>query len=278
MFTPGFRLFFGLGIAGLLATVLYAVGTGDGGGVDYFGFIDAEAWIGALSLGWKGGVGDHVGYVVLVLFSLSAMFLGSLLVAFRDADPESVAELHGGELPPSDRPTPPNYWPVVGAFGVGVTIIGLVVHAAIFVAGLLILVAVAFEWMMSAWADRATGDPQVNAELRHRIMGPIEIPVIGTLGLAAIALAVSRVFLAVSKEAAVWVGVAVTAIVFVVAVAFAMVDKVNKNLVAAVLTVGAIGCLTAGVIAAAAGEREFEHHGEHHDEGESVEEGALAGR
>ena len=48
---------------GLLTAFFYAVVTGDGGGADYLGFIDAEVWVGAASLGWSGGVGDHVGYL-----------------------------------------------------------------------------------------------------------------------------------------------------------------------------------------------------------------------
>ena len=46
---------------GLLTAFFYAVVTGDGGGADYLGFIDAEVWVGAASLGWSGGVGDTSG-------------------------------------------------------------------------------------------------------------------------------------------------------------------------------------------------------------------------
>ena len=49
-----------------------------------------------------------------------------MLVAYRDADPESVAELAGGELPPAQAQTVGNYWPIVGAFGAGVVVIGAV--------------------------------------------------------------------------------------------------------------------------------------------------------
>ena len=39
MFTPGFRLFFGFTLAGLIAMFVYGVASGDGGGVDYLGFL-----------------------------------------------------------------------------------------------------------------------------------------------------------------------------------------------------------------------------------------------
>jgi hypothetical protein len=278
MFTPGFRLFFGFAAVGVIAAFVYGVASGGNdpsAGVDYFGFVDQEAWIGALSLGWKGGVGDHIGYLILVLFAIVSGFIGLTLVAYRDADPEAVAQLNGGELPPSQRPTLASYWPMIGAFGAGVVIIGLVLHAAIFVAGLLVLAIAAFEWMMAAWADRATGDPAANTELRNRIMKPIEVPVVAALGVGAVALGLSRVLLAVSKSAAIWVAVAVMVVIFVVAVLFAMAPKVSKNLVAAVLVLGGVGLLAGGVTAAAVGERKFHHPGEE-EEGEHSEEGALA--
>lgn len=259
MFTPGFRLFAGFAVAGFVAMFVYAVASGGDGTIDYFGFVDASAWVGAISFGWKGGVGDHLGYFVLLFFVIAAGWLAGMLVAFRDADPEAVAELNGGVLPPAQGPSGPNYWPLIGGFGVAVAIIGLALGAVIFVIGLLLILAAMFEWMMSAWADRATGDPVANQELRDRIMKPVEVPVLSAIGIAVVILAMSRVFLTVSKEWAVWVAVIVSAIVFLVAVAMVAVDKINKNLVAGVLSVGAIALLAGGVVSASIGEREFKN-------------------
>ena len=150
-------------------------------------------------------------------------------------------------------------------------------HAAIFVVGLLILGAVVFEWMMSAWADRATGDPVANTELRNRIMKPVEVPVLGAVGIAVVVLAASRVFLAVSKEWAVWAAVIISAVVFLAALGFALAENVNKNVLAGVLALGALAALAGGVVSAAIGERDIELHHEHEEEhGEDhEEEGAL---
>ena len=52
---------------GLIAAFFYGVVSGDGGGADYLGFVDAAYWPGAVRLGWKGGIGDHGGYIVLVM-------------------------------------------------------------------------------------------------------------------------------------------------------------------------------------------------------------------
>jgi len=259
MFTPGFRLFAGFAFAGFVAMFVYAVASGGDGTIDYFGFVDASAWVGAISFGWKGGVGDHLGYFIWLFFIIAAGWLAGMLVAFRDADPEAVAQINSGQLPPAQAPTVPDYWPLVAAFGVGVAIIGLAVDVAIFLIGVLVVVAAAFEWMMSAWADRATGDPAANRALRDRIMKPIEVPVLSALGIAVVILAMSRVFLTLSKEWAVWVAIIVSAVIFFVAVAFAVADHVNKNIVAAVLSVGAIAMLAGGVVSASVGEREFKN-------------------
>ncbi|MAS57115.1 MAG: hypothetical protein CL454_03425 [Acidimicrobiaceae bacterium] len=264
----------GFAVFGLITAFLYGVVTGDGGGADYLGFIDSEVWVGAASLGWSGGVGDHVGYVILVMFAIVSAGLAIMLTAFRDADTDAVSELNNGELPPAQSPVAYNYWPAIGALGLGTLVIGLVTHSAIFTVGLIILITTAFELMMSAWSDRATGDPIANAELRNRLMKPIEVPVLGTVGIAVAVLCASRIFLTVSKSWAIWIAVIMSAVVFLGAVAFALAEKVNRNIVAGILAIGAVGLLTSGVVSAVIGERDISHHhtseyhegdGEHHE-------------
>ena len=274
MFSPGFRLFMGFAGFGLIAAFFYGVVSGDGGGADYLGFLDVEAWTGALSLGWHGGIGDHVGYIILVMLFICSSWLAIMLTAFRDADPDAVAELNDGELPPAQGPVSYNFWPIIGAFGFGTLLMGLVTHAAIFVVGLLVIIATTFELMMSAWADRATSNPVANTELRNQIMKPVEIPVLGTIGIAVAVLCFSRIFLTVSKAWAIWVAVIISAIVFLVALAFAIAEKVNRNLVAGALAIGAIALLTTGIVSATVGEREIHHHhGEEHSEEHGEEHG-----
>ena len=53
MFTTGFKFFFGLAIALTIGAVAYGYSTGG-------------EHVGPITLGWKGGVGDHVGYRVLI--------------------------------------------------------------------------------------------------------------------------------------------------------------------------------------------------------------------
>ena len=249
MLTTGFKLYFGMCVGALVAAVTFGYTTGGNN-------------TGPLSLGWKGSVGNHTGYLILVGVAASCGFLGLLLVAFRDADPRAAAELLGVDQVPAQRPTQPSYWPIVSMFGVAAVLLGLVLSSAVFVIGLALLLVVAIEWTMQAWADRATGDPVVNRELRDRVMQPIELPVVAALAIVAVPLGASRVFLSSSRIGAVWVAGIVATAVLAIGVLVALRPRLSRNIVAGIVLVGGLAFITAGITAAAIGEREFHHeHG-----------------
>jgi hypothetical protein len=261
MLTSGFKLFMGYCVGAFLAAAVYGYTTGGN-------------HLGPLSVGWKGAVGEHVGYSMLLVTSVFAGAIAIVLIAFRDADARAAAELLGVDTVAAQRPTGASYWPLVAAFGAGALAIGLVLSAAVAVAGLVLLAIVMFEWMMQAWADRATGDPEVNRVLRDRIMQPIEVPVGAVLAIVAVPLAASRIFLAVPKLGAVWVATALAAVVLVVAIIVALRPKLSKNLVAGIVLLGGIALVSAGIVSAAVGERHIEPHGSEHSESNGEEGGS----
>ena len=112
MFTTGFKLYFGIAVGLFIAAIVHGYTTGGG-------------HVGPLTWGWKGGVGDHIGYVVLMGLSVVAGTLALVLVAFRDADPAAQAHYVGVEQLPSTPAVTGSIWPVVGAFGAGTMIVGL---------------------------------------------------------------------------------------------------------------------------------------------------------
>lgn len=267
MLTTGFKLFFGFAVVALIGAALYGVASGDLSGKDYLGFVDPGSFVGVASLGWKGGVGDHTGYVVLVFATLATAFLGFSLVGFRDADPEAVARLTPtGDIPPAEGPTTNNIWPAFGAVAAVVLAIGLVTHAAVFITGLILLAVCGLEWMMSAWADRATGDPEANRALRNRIMAPFEIPLLGAAAIAVIVLSASRILLAVSELNAVWIAIGIPVIIVAAAVALAAMESPSRGAVVGVLAVGVLAIVVLGIVSAAIGQRSFEHEEEHGNE------------
>ena len=256
MLTTSFKLYFGMAVGALVAAVTFGYTTGGNN-------------TGPLSLGWKGAVGNQTGYLILIGVAVTCGFLGLLFVSFRDADPTAAAAALGVDQPPAQLPTQPSYWPLIAMFGVAALALGLVLSSAIFLVGVGLLTIVAIEWAMQAWADRATGDPQTNRELRDRVMHPIEVPVVAALAIAAVPLGASRVLLSSSRIGAVWVASVVAAIVLGVAVFVALKPRISKNIVAAIVLFGGLAFIAAGVTAAVIGERDFEHHGgtEHPAEG-----------
>lgn len=258
MITTGSKFFYGLATLLALAAVVYGYASGGGG-------------VGPLSAGYKGGVGEHLGYGILLGAAVASLFAGFCSTAFRDADPEPSAALLGtGEIPAA-TPTGASFWPIVGAFGVVLTLVGVVLNNVFFVAGLIALGAVAIEWTMQAWSERATGDPAVNREIRNRLMLPIEVPLAGALAIAVVVIGYSRVFLAVSKLGAVWIALAIAATIFIIGTALSLRPRIRTDLVAGLLAGAAIVTVGLGIFGAVAGEREFEHHGEetedHSEEG-----------
>jgi len=244
MFTTGFKYYFGLGLALMGAAVVYGYTTGGN-------------HVGPVSMGWKGGVGDLIGYTMLLTLAFVMMSVGLVLVVFRDADPAAQSHYLGVDSVATAPHVTGNFWPVVGAFGVGTMAIGLVINTAVFITGLVVCGAVAFEWMTTAWADRATGDPTANRELRDRVMAPIEVPALGGAAVALVVLAMSRILLSVSKNGAVAVAGIVAVLILAIAVLYAAKPKIGKNLVAGLVLVLGVAILAGGVVAAAIGERSF---------------------
>ena len=254
MFTTGSKWFFGLGLLGLVLAAAYGWTSGGDG-------------LGPLTAGYKGGVGDHFGYTVLLTLAVAAIVLGCVCVATRDADPKALAQVAGTEEPPAAVP-PAHlaYWPLAGAFGVALVALGLVISNVMFIAGFLVLLAVLVEWMVLAWSDHATGDPAANKVVRDRLMGPFEVPLAGVLLAGVVVVALSRVFLTTSKEAAVWAAMVASIIILLIGWLIAQRSKLSPNVVAGILVLAAAGVVTAGVVSAAQGERTIEpHHVESED-------------
>ena len=260
MFTTGFKFFFGLTIALAIGAVAYGYSTGG-------------EHVGPVTLGWKGGVGDHVGYLVLIGGAFASACFAGIIVAFRDADPAAQSHYMGVEAIAPTTPVTGSFWPVVGAFGGAAMVLGLVLGPAVFVLGLVICSLVAIEWTMDAWADRATGDAEANKALRDRIMAPFEIPVAGALGVAVMALAASRIFLNATKlGAVVWAGLIAVAI-FGLGILYAARPKMNKNVIAGLVLAVGVAVIAGGIVTAVDGQRDFEHHSEHHGDDHGEEHG-----
>jgi hypothetical protein len=257
MITTGSKWFFGLGLVSLVLAAAYGWATGGNG-------------TGPLTMGYKGGVGDHFGYGVLVAAGLISLFLGAVSLAVRDAEALAEAQVAGTETVPAAIPAPPSYWPPVAAFGVALVVVGLVASPVLFVIGLVALGVVFVEWAVQAWADRATGDPAINRQIRNRLMNPIEFPAAGLLAIGVVVASFSRLFLSLSADGAVWVGISIAGLIILSGFFFASRPRVSANVIVGVLLLAALVVIGVGIAGAVSGEREFNEPGA---EGTTAEEG-----
>jgi hypothetical protein len=263
MITTGTKWFVGLGFVCLVLAAAYGWSTGGNG-------------LGPVSLGYKGGVGDHLGYGLLVAAGLLSLVQAFVLTAVRDADPQAQAQAAGVDAVPPVRPAGVSYWPPVAAFGVGLVLIGLVSEPVLVVFGLIVVGIVVVEWTVQTWADHATGDPATNRRIRNRLMNPIEFPAAGVLAVGLVVISFSRVFLAVSALGAVWVAAVLGGVVLMLGWLVAARPSASANVVVGLLLVAAIAVIGLGVAGSVAGERDFHPAGEEHEE-EAEQEGAVAG-
>ena len=229
--------------------------------------------MGPLTLGWKGGIGNHFAYTIFVGLAVAAATLAGLLIAFRDADPEAEAQVvHTESVPLTRAPVGVNYLPALGALAFILLLIGAATESGgLMYAAVATLVVVAFTWTLRTWAERATGDDHTNAEIYHRFIDPFRVPVISLLLIGLVAIGLSRVLLSVSKVGSVWVFGLVALFFFLVAVLLALKPSSGKWVTTAVVVLGAIAIVAAGIAGAVIGERDIEHH----DPAAHTTEGAI---
>lgn len=232
-------------------------------GAIVYGLVSGGDLIGVLSVGYKGGVGAHLGYTILLFTSLSTACLALVNIVTRDGDADEMAAKAGVSSVPALPTLSAVYWAPITAFGVACLIVGLAMSTAFFVLGIVVLAVMVVEWLITAWSDRASGDPEVNAVIRGRVLGPIEVPMLGMLIFGVIAIAGSRVFLTVPAFWSVVIGSIAALVIFGMAVLMSKRD-LPRSLVSGIMVVGALIILGGGVFSAQRGIRDFEHEGTEH--------------
>ena len=212
--------------------------------------------------------GDDGGAVTLLFIGAGAAVLGGAAVAVRDGDIAVSGD--GTREPVVVRSALPAPWPALGAVGAGLTIVGLAVGGLLFYVGLGVMGGALLEWMVQSWAERSTADPAYNRALRNRIMFPLEVPVLGLLGLVFIIISFSRVLLALpDKNASTVVAIAVATIVTAIAFLVAYRPRVGGAALSWMLAVAALVLFGAGIVSGVSGERTIEHEVE--EQGGSTE-------
>lgn len=255
MLTTGSKFMFGSAAMALLGAFFVAIATAG----DRVGMAQLT---GPISVGYKGPVGNHFAYAVLLAYAAVAVLIGAVLSTTRDGDPEVGAEFQGYNAPVAVLPPRgTNHWPAVGAFGAGLIVLGLVYSSELFILGSIIAGICGIQWAIYAWSDRATADPFANRKVRHELTYPLDFPLFAIISIALFVFAVSRVLLALPSNVDTAVFGGIPAVAFVVAIILSFRPKLSKNLIAGLAVIGAAIVLGLGVWGMVQGPKKV-----HHDE------------
>lgn len=227
MFPTGSKLFLGLTGSAIAAFVLY-------------GFFQEWTVVGVVGLG--------AAIVVLA-------FLAGVVTYTRDADvaPGDTAAVASA---PAAQSAPENsLWPLVGAIGGGLVVVGLVTDRRWLVGGFVVLLITLVEWMVQGWAERASADRKYNRNVRGFLLHPLEMPILAAVGLGAIIFAFSRIMLRSDHTVGPSLFIGLAALITFFGFLFAAKRRPSKAIAAAICTLGALGILGGGIWSAAAGER-----------------------
>jgi hypothetical protein len=251
--TVTFRFYFGLALAGVVGALTAAIGSNSADPI-------ISRVIGPLSVGWKGGVGDHFAYAVLLGLAVAAAFLAGLFTAFRDADPSAEAQIAQLDtVPLTQAPIGANYWPVISVFALGLLLVGLAVsNRSLALAGAVVLGAAAFMWTTRAWAERATADGSTNIELYHQVVEPLRLPIVAVLLVGAMAIGFSRVLLALpNKNSSAAVFGLMAALMFAGAAFVAFRQRLNRSAVIIALVVLGVVIIGVAIVVGIHGSRDL---------------------
>ena len=252
MSTWGSKYLAGMTIASFAGTIAYGIVTGGD-------------LVGVVSSGYKGGVGEHTGYAILLVTTLVLAALTVFDLKIDDGDAESAYARAGAARPlPVTASRTPSYWGPLTGLGLACAALGIAVSSAFWILSVLILAVVGLEWTVQAWSDRATGDENLNRAMRGRVLSPIEVPLLSLLIVAIVVVGMSRIMLALPSYGSVVITGLAASLLFGVSIALVK-GKATRSVISAVATVAVVAVAAAGIVGAAMGERDF-HHGEEHSE------------
>lgn len=201
-----------------------------------------------------------MGTVGLASAAVALTFLAGVNIYTRDSnvwddDISSVETTDAAARPPAN-----SIWPMAFALGAVALTVGLVTYQAVFVVGIVLLLAAGAEWTAEAWAERASADSSHNAEVRSRLANPLEFPLAAAIGIGIIVYSFSRIMLWLSKTNTVIAFSVMGTIIVVVAFMLAYRPAVRSRAALGALTVVVVALIAGGAAAGLDGERVIHEH------------------
>ncbi len=195
---------------------------------------------------------SDVGVLALLGIAIAMSIVGGVTQFTGDFDADTVSDA----ITVSASAPANSMWPLLLALGGVLLLVGMTTNPIIFLLGIVVIVAAGIEWALQSWAERASEDSAFNRFVRERALTSLELPLLAGGAVAVIAIAFSRIMLAVSPENGAIIFIVVATAVLAVGFLIAVKTNLKKTSITAVCVLGAVALLVSGGIAGQSGNRE----------------------
>lgn len=210
-----------------------------------------------LAIAYAIGSGDRMGAITLAAAAAASVFLGAFVVGRA---PTPAAAAAPAPLPSREsNPVASSPWPMAAGIAAVLLAVAFAIDIPAVVLGLVAVACTAAAWFVTVWREDPDADPAAEYA-EERVIAPAGLPILGLAGIAVVVIAVSRILLAVPKEASTAIAIAAAAAIFVGGIVVSARSRVSGSVLAGLLVLVAGLLVAGGVVAAANGEREIEHH------------------
>jgi plastocyanin len=216
-----------------------------------------------LAVGLQIAVGDLAGFVVLMGIFVAAALAGLALTGSGIAN---RAPRFGADAPPVEMvavdptmPSRPSLWPLVAAVAVGLLAVGLAVGRTLVTIGVVAALIAAVGWLAQDWREDPAFTPREGAKLGDRLIAPFGLPALALVLIAIIVISVSRVLLAVPKDASIAIAGCMAVLLLVAFFFLASRPRIARGGMIFLSGFAVVSLVAAGSVSAAAGYRTFEH-------------------
>lgn len=199
-----------------------------------------------------------LGSIGLISAAVGLTLLAAINMFLRDSNVSATDEAAFESSAAAQATARPSLWPLLTALGAVTLTLGLVTYPAIFVLGVIALIAGALEWLITGWSERASGDEQYNDTARDLMVGPLEMPVAAAIGAAVVVYAFSRVMLGLPTKASTVVAFSVVAaLVLAVGALVGAKRRISAVTLTGALSIAVVVLIAGGTVAGLNGERKM---------------------
>ena len=227
-------------------------------------FLALAAFAGVASIVYAVAGDDRSGVVLFGAVLVVSLFAAFAVMGSAGADPvdaDDTEDADAAAATVTNGPVDvarPSAAPFFAALAAGLVAVGLAEGPAYVVSGGILALIIGALWTAQVWREHPSFTPRISERMGERLLVPSLLPIVALVTTAVIAISISRLLLAVSKDGSIMIAGVAALVILLACALIAYRPRVSSGAVLALLVVAAIAAGGAGIYGAAAGEREFE--------------------